>query len=189
MAEQSSIRSPPPFLLAAWRAGAGLGRGRGHSVGCTVPVISGLGDLGPGEPLDSPQPPSHSRNWGNARGGGWDRAGTSLRLPSPLPPPSHRPLPGKSGPFNPTLAQKGFCWGFFFEFQGAGGWVAEDDRRDFYCFNWQCRSSGWQETKKIPCSLGPRLLRRGCHPDKMSSLRRTPSPQFKPPTEKARTLA
>lgn len=30
--------------------------------------------------------------------------------------------------------------------------------------------------KKIPCSLGPRLLRRGCHSEKMSSPRRTPPP-------------
>lgn len=108
-----SVRSPPPSLLAAWRAGAGLGRGR--CAGCRAPLSQGSGAP---EPLRSPQPPSHSRNWGNARGGGWGRAGTSLRLSlssRSLSPSSRRPLPGKSGPFNPTLALKGFCWGLFFQ--------------------------------------------------------------------------
>lgn len=108
-----SIRSPPPSLLAAWRAGAGLGRGR--CAGCRAPLSQGSEAL---EPLGSPQPPSHSRNWGNARGGGWGRAGTSLRLSlssRSLSPSSRRPLPGKSRPFSPTLALKGFCWGLFFQ--------------------------------------------------------------------------
>lgn len=111
-AEQSSIRSPPPFLLAAWRAGAGLGTGAARGGGC--PLSWELGAL---EPLDSPRPHSHSRNWGNRVGDGAVQEKASAS-PSPLArslsPPSRRPLPGKSGPFNPTPAQKGSCWGLFF---------------------------------------------------------------------------
>lgn len=132
-------------------------------------------------PLDSPQPPSHSRNWGKARGGGWGRAGTSLRLSLFSRSLSPHPLPvglclGNLGPSIPHSRKRDFAGANFlkFESQGAGGWEAEDGRRDFDSFDWQCRPFGRQK-KKIPCSLGPRLLRQGCHTKKMSSPRRTPS--------------
>lgn len=111
-AEQSSIRSPPPSLLAAWRAGAGLGRGRG--AGRRVPVISGLGGWGA---LDSPRPLWRSRNWGNEVGDGAVEEKASAS-PSPLARSLSPPFPSASAweiwALQSHTQAKGVYWGFIF---------------------------------------------------------------------------
>lgn len=99
---------PSPFPAGRLLSGGGAGRGRGRVAGCpnTEPRVS-----------PSLGPPLPSRNWGEPCGG-WGCAGKCLRLSlsllALLPPSSRRPLPGKSGPFSPTIALKGIWLGLIF---------------------------------------------------------------------------
>lgn len=93
-------------LPLSCRPPAGRGRGRARAR-----QDSGVSDPEPRVFLSPGSPPF--RNWGNGMGGGM---GLCWKKPPPLPflacspilpPSSRRPLPGKSGPFSPTIAEGG----------------------------------------------------------------------------------
>lgn len=171
-----------PKTLTAWaptgtaELGAGLGggravRGRRNSLGRSSPSFSlprrprqGAGAAqvtgsryprGWGWSPDSPAP-SRSRNWGSRGGDG--ATGKSL-LPL-LSSRSLSPLPSASAweiwALQSHTRARGFAGGIFknLNFQSApGGWEAEEERRDFYIFDWQCRPLGWQGKKEKKSSL------------------------------------
>lgn len=100
--------------------------------------------------------------------------------PSPLTPSS--PLPvglclGNLGPSIPHWSKKGFAGAYFLKLNFRVRVVV---RRTTMGETFTALTGNvvfWVAgEKKFPCSLGPRLLRWGCHPEKMNSSHRTLSP-------------
>lgn len=112
---QNSLAFAPLPLRFSPPGGRGRGWGAGAARGGGCPLSRGLGA---GEPSTAPGPfgvpGTGVTRWGM---GPWRKKPPPPPLLSlaPSPPPSRRPLPGKSGPFNPTLRQKGFTGGLFFK--------------------------------------------------------------------------
>lgn len=168
--------APLPLSFSLLEGGGGAGARARRGGGTWYPMLWG------GGALDGPRPPSHSRNWGNGVGDGAVQENASAS-PSPFS-RSLPPLPvglclGNLGSSIPHSRKRDFAGAYFikFEFQGAGGWEAEDGRKHFSLICPYRPDEWYGEKTLIPCSFGAGLLKRGCHPEKTSSSRRTPTIQ------------